>query len=165
MAANNPNSNFSSKVISIPKASISPPTSLLAFQPGCHRSRLLFPPLTQRHCAPSPPSYMVLASVAKYFSSVETPTPQLVGDDVGRRGSVDYEPELEMAADTRRTAEAVAEMEDFEAIRPPYLHVCLHGRLGWLEDGWLTRCAGNAGGRAWWDDGRHAHAFAGHGED
>jgi hypothetical protein len=68
---------------------------------------------------------MVLASVAKYLSSAETSTTQYLGDDVGRRRGGDYTVELEMAADTRRTAEAVESMEDFEAIRPPYVHVCL----------------------------------------
>ncbi|KAF2430143.1 mitochondrial carrier [Tothia fuscella] len=77
---------------------------------------------------------MVLASVAKYFSTTgptSTPLHQLTsGDDVGRREGGEYTVDM-AAADTRRkSAEAVAEMEEFEAVRPPYVHAMLAGGLG-----------------------------------
>jgi hypothetical protein len=55
---------------------------------------------------------MPLADLAKNFSTA----PQYLDD--GREGA-GFNP----VADTRRSTEAMDQMEDFEAIRPPYIHV------------------------------------------
>jgi hypothetical protein len=66
---------------------------------------------------------MVLAAVAKYFSAAGTSKQDLIDD--GREGArYRLEP-----ADTRRTAEAMESLEDFEALRPPYIHVRLNSWL------------------------------------
>jgi hypothetical protein len=77
-------------------------------------------PPPQRNCASQLPAYMVLASLTKHFSSSGTTTTSQLLDDGGRRAGGDFR--LEMS-DTRRAAEAMEEMDDFEAIRPPYIHV------------------------------------------
>lgn len=55
---------------------------------------------------------MPLADLAKNFST----TPQYLDD--GREGV-----RHNLVADTRRPAETMDQMEDFESIRPPYIHV------------------------------------------
>jgi hypothetical protein len=101
---------------------------------------------------------MVLAVVTKYFSAAGT-TGSAVIDD----GRDESNSKLE-TADTRRTAEAMDQFEDFEALRPPYLHV---RQLPFGNDVATANQAvtGDACGRPRWDNGRYANALAGHGED
>jgi hypothetical protein len=101
---------------------------------------------------------MVLAVVTKYFSAAGTTQSALIDD--GRDGS-NFKLET---ADTRRTAEAMDQLGDFEALRPPYLHV------RWLslqnDDATANQAVtGDACRRPGWDDGRYADALAGHGQD
>jgi hypothetical protein len=59
---------------------------------------------------------MVWAEVAKFLSGSGHETV-----DDGRSGSIC---KLDVS-DARRAPEAMDEMEDFEALRPPYIHVCV----------------------------------------
>lgn len=64
---------------------------------------------------------MVLAGVRKLLSA-DTQPAYLSGSDA-REGGGRGISALEMV-DTRREKEAMAEVVDHEALRPPYMHVC-----------------------------------------
>jgi hypothetical protein len=67
---------------------------------------------------------MVWAEVAKFFSGSGLET----ADD-GHGGSIF---KLDVS-DTRRAPEAMDEMADFEALRPPYIHVCVPVVVSWSK--------------------------------
>jgi hypothetical protein len=56
---------------------------------------------------------MVWADVAKYFSATKDHS---ADDGQSSKYKLDVQ-------NTRRTTEAMAQAEDFEALRPPYIHV------------------------------------------
>jgi hypothetical protein len=62
---------------------------------------------------------MVWADVAKFLSGDRHETALV--DDVGRSSAGALQWDVQ---NTRRAPEAMDEVEDFEALRPPYIHVC-----------------------------------------
>ena len=105
---------------------------------------------------------MVLAIVTKLFSSSQQhrqPT-CLISD--AREGGSSYSVEM---ADTRRPAKDVEQVTAREALRPPYIHVRTTITFVGMNLGLTVIRLGNARGRNWRDDWRHAHAFTGHGQD
>jgi len=93
---------------------------------------------------------MVLASVRKLIASDSQPT-YLSSSDARDGGTGTYS--LQMA-DTRRPAEAMEQVVDHEAIRPPYLHVCspfITTICSCLESN--SALIGDAGRGNWRDDG------------